>query len=90
MYGYAYPPTPLIPRILQKLRHLPAYQILLVTPFWPRSPWFALLVEMAIEDPWPLPSNPRLLSQVLGNGRRVFHSNPALLNLHEWRLCKPL
>ena len=35
LYGYVYPPTALIPRVLRKLRLQPTAQILLVAPFWP-------------------------------------------------------
>ena len=35
LYGYAYPPTNLIPRVLRKLRLQWSARILLVAPFWP-------------------------------------------------------
>lgn len=37
---YAFPPIPLIPRVVWKMIILKA-KLLLVAPNWPRCPWFA-------------------------------------------------
>ena len=49
LYGYAYPPTALIPRVLRKLRLQPTAQILLVAPFWPNQPWFRQMTSMLMD-----------------------------------------
>ena len=51
LYGYAYPPTALIPRVLRKLRLQPTAQILLVAPFWPSQPWFRQMTSMLTDLP---------------------------------------
>ena len=51
LYGYAYPPTALIPRVLRKLRLQPTAQVLLVAPFWPSQPWFCQMTLMLTDLP---------------------------------------
>ena len=46
LYGYAYPPTNLIPRVLRKLKLQWSARILLVAPFWPSQPLFRQLTSM--------------------------------------------
>jgi hypothetical protein len=85
MYAYAFPPTPLLLPVLQKMQTTNC-MILLVAPYWPRMTWFPILTKLALEAPMPLPQSPDLLSQRLGNGRLVLHSNPQVLRLHAWKL----
>ena len=42
------------------------------------------LVTLAVAEPVRLPPDQKLLSQVLGSGKLVFHTNPTVLNLHAW------
>jgi hypothetical protein len=89
MFAFAFPPTPLLLAIMQKMMQTKC-TMLLVAPYWPRMPWFPMVAKLAIGVPMPLPPLPDLLSQVLGNGRLVFHPNPLVLKLHAWKVSNPL
>lgn len=89
MFAYAFPPVPLLIKVLQKFQHSQC-TLILVAPFWPRMPWFASIQQNATEAPIPLPQDPQLLSQILGNGRLIYHPNPDLFHLHAWRISSLL
>ena len=80
---YAFPPFPLIQRTLVQLHHQSA-EAILVTPFWPRQPWFPTLVDMAV-DSVRLPSFPALITQDAGT---VFHPDLHTLRLTAWRISR--
>jgi hypothetical protein len=50
MSAYAFPPTTLLLKVIQKITETPC-PVLLVTPYWPRMPWFALLLQLADRPP---------------------------------------
>lgn len=52
---YLFPPLPLINRVLSKFISDNVNQGLLITPFWPSSPWFSSLLNILIESPFILP-----------------------------------
>uniref|UniRef100_A0A803J9S3 Core-binding (CB) domain-containing protein n=1 Tax=Xenopus tropicalis TaxID=8364 RepID=A0A803J9S3_XENTR len=52
--AYAFPPIPLIPRLLLKIRR-ERIPTILIAPWWPRRAWFAELIQMSAEQPWTLP-----------------------------------
>ncbi|KAK7898546.1 hypothetical protein WMY93_019399 [Mugilogobius chulae] len=79
---YAFPPLPLLPALLSRIRLLRA-QILLVAPNWPQRPWMSEVSEMLDRPPWRLPDRPDLLTQHQG---RIWHPRPKALNLHVWPL----
>ncbi|XP_064415368.1 mitochondrial import receptor subunit TOM5 homolog isoform X4 [Latimeria chalumnae] len=79
---YAFPPIPLFPRVIQKLRNKGGLMIL-IAPHWPRQLWFPDLLNLQLEPALPLPFWDTLLSQ---NEGRVLHPNPRSLNLHAWIL----
>ena len=54
---YAFPPVPLIPRLLSRLL-VEDRLMIVVVPFWPRRSWFPLLRALAVQDPWILPRFP--------------------------------
>ncbi|CAJ0966409.1 unnamed protein product [Ranitomeya imitator] len=60
--AYAFPPIVMIPAVIRKIREDQA-RIILKAPFWPRRPWFSLLRQMSVTDPWILPEIPDLLTQ---------------------------
>ncbi|XP_063802384.1 uncharacterized protein LOC134970322 [Pseudophryne corroboree] len=60
--GYVFPPIPLIPRLLQRIRR-EGLAVILVTPDWPRRQWYTLLRSMVVGDPFRLPLRPDLLLQ---------------------------
>ena len=73
--AYAYPPTALLHRVIQK--------IILISPGWPGMPWFWDLVQRSKEIPLQLPVSTTLLKQ---SHNYVFHRNLQHLNLHTWCL----
>ena len=80
--AYAYPPTALIHRVIQKIRQ--CYCLIIVkAPGWPGMPWFWDLVQLSTEIPLQLTVSTTLLKQ---SHNYVFHSNPQHLNLHAWCL----
>ena len=85
MFAYAFPPPVLLHKVVQKIHQHPC-RMILVAPYWPRMLWFPSLVTLAVAEPVRLPEDQKLLSQVLGSGKLVFHPNPAILNLHAWLL----
>jgi ribonuclease HI len=50
VFGYAFPPFALLPRILQKIRMEKA-DIILLVPKWPTKPWFSLFKRMIMQGP---------------------------------------
>ena len=52
--AYVFPPIPLIPRVIKKLRQAVGVY-LLVTPFWTAQTWFPKLVSLSVSDVRRLP-----------------------------------
>ena len=80
--AYAYPPTALLHRVIQKIRQCHCL-IIVIAPGWPGMPWFWDLVQLSTEIPLQLPVSTTLLKQ---SHKYVFHNNPQHLNLHAWCL----
>ena len=76
--AYAYPPTALLHRVIQKMRQSSCL-ISIIAPGWPGMHWFWDLVQLSTEIPLHLPVSRTLLKQ---SHNYVFHSNPQHLNLH--------
>ena len=51
---YAFSPFPLIQAVLDRTR------MAVVAPYWPRQPWFSLLLSLLSGTPWQLPLSPDL------------------------------
>ena len=84
---YAFPPTPLIPRVLDIIREIRGTTVILIAPNSPARYWYPDLLELAIEGPLDLPLTRSLLSQrVPGLARLVYHLRPEALNLAAWLL----
>ena len=83
--AYAFPPLPLIPRVLAKIRQSQGIFILL-TPFWPTRSWFPSLMQMNILDARRLP-----LSQNLVIDLQTGAPPPLLdsLRLVAWMISSP-
>ena len=66
--AYAYPPTALFHRVIQKIRQCHCL-IIVIAPGWPGMPWFWDLVQLSTEIPLQLPvsmtqaQHPRLVSR---------------------------
>ena len=80
--AYAYPPTALLHKVIQKIRQCQCL-IIVIAPGWPGMPWFWDLVQLSTEIPLQLPVSTTLLKQ---SHKLVFHNNPQHLNLHAWCL----
>ena len=80
--AYAYPPTALLHKVIQKIEQCHCL-IIVIAPGWPGMPWFWDLVQLSTEIPLQLPVSTTLLKQ---SHRYVFHNNPQQLNLHAWCL----
>ena len=82
LVAYAYPPTALLPKVVQKLQSQ-SCRLILIAPGWPTKPWFWDLVELSLDLPRQLPPLRTLLKQPLSHR---FPPNPESLNLHVWYL----
>ena len=80
--AYAYPPTALLHKVIQKIKQCHC-MIIVIAPGWPGMPWFWDLVQLSAEIPLQLPVSTTLLKQ---SHKYVFHNNPQQLNLHAWCL----
>ena len=78
---YAFSPTALIHRVIQKIRQC-HFLIIVIAPGWPGMPWFWDLVQLSTEISLQLPVSTTLKQ----SHSYVFHSNPQHLNLHAWCL----
>ena len=80
--AYAYPPTALLHKVIQKIKQCHCL-IIVIAPGWPGMPWFWDLVQLSTKIPLQLPVSTTLLKQ---SHKYVFHNNPQQLNLHAWCL----
>ena len=84
LLGYAFPPLPILGRVIRKAREESATRIL-VTPNWPSQPWFPDLVLLTHTPSFPLPQRRNLLVQLRTS---VPHSSLSQLQLHIWLPCR--
>ena len=80
---YAFPPFPLIGRVVARVRESSRLAMTLVAPLWPEKEWFADLLLLLTQPPLALPWWDSLLRQPHCN---LFHQGVHALNLHAWRL----
>lgn len=80
IYGYAFPPIPMIPRIIRKVRKDKAI-VLLIAPIWPRRSWYSDLLDLLCHPPILIPIKENMLFQ-----KGVYHNNPQFLKLAAWKL----
>jgi hypothetical protein len=80
VYGYAFPPIALIPRVLAKMLREEA-MILLIAPRWPGRPWYTTILHHLIAPPLALPDRPDLLWQL---SQQCL--NPSFFKLTAWKL----
>ncbi|XP_045545921.1 uncharacterized protein [Salmo salar] len=80
---YAFPPLfPLIQAVLDRTRMAEHCQ-LLVAPYWPRQPWFSLLLSLLSGTPWQLPVRPELPASVASETAPP-QSVGLATELHQW------
>ena len=80
---YAFPPFPLVGRVIARVRESSQVAMTLVAPLWPEKEWFADLLLLLTQPPLALPWWDSLLRQPHCN---LFHQVVHALNLHVWRL----
>ena len=80
---YAFPPTAILGKVVEKLQSSQCSRIILIAPGWPNMPWFWDLVAMSSRIPLSLPKFPNLLTQPFN---QTHHRNLTSLNLHVWLL----
>ena len=81
--SYAFPPFPLLNKVIRKARMEQA-SLILIAPFWPYQPWFPDLLSLTHSPPLKLELRSGSLVQPRSG---IPHGNPGFLNLHAWRLC---
>ena len=77
---YAFPPFPLVGRVVARVRETPNLSMTLVAPLWLEKEWFA---DLLTQPPVALPLWDQLLRQPHFNR---FHNGAQSLSLHAWRL----
>ena len=83
--AYAYPPAPILPRVLHHIRQSRNTIIILIAPNLPLRPWFPDLLAMVRAGPLPLPLHQWPLRQrVPGTRGWTYHTRPEQLNLAAW------
>ena len=82
LWGYAFPPQPILNKVLQKIR-LSQCRMILIASAWVQQPYHPDLLELSVQPPFRLPLLPDLLSQPLTG---VLHQQPEMLQLHAWLL----
>ena len=81
--AYAFPPTAILGKVVEKLLDSPCKRLILIALGWPNMPWFWDLVTMSSQVPLCLPNLPNLLTQPFN---QIPHRNLTTLNLHAWLL----
>ena len=81
--AYAFPPTAILGKVVEKLQDSSCKRIILIAPGWPNMPWFWDLVTMSSQVPLSLRNLPNLLTQPFN---QIPHRNLINLNLHAWLL----
>lgn len=77
---YAFPPTAIIPKVIQKIK-AEKTTVILIAPHWPQRAWFSHLKNLSIQPQLTLTDRPDLLSQ-----GPVNHPNHKILKLSAWLL----
>ena len=86
MDRHAFPPIPLLEKMLVKIREDQVDDVIVITPSWLRRSWYYLFLQMACEIPLLLPCRRDLLSQCLPNKGMLYHTDLLTLRLTVWKL----
>ena len=81
--AYAFPPTAILGKVVEKLQDSPYQRLIIIAPGWPNMTWFWDLVEMSSQIPLLLPQLPNLLTQPFN---QTPHRSLTNLNIHAWLL----
>ena len=82
LWGYAFPPQPILAKDIQKIR-ASTCRVILIASAWRQQAYYPDLLELSARPPFRLPLLPELLSQPVSG---VFHQQPEFLKLHAWLL----
>ena len=82
---YAFPPAPIIPKTLQKIKGSQGTSMILTASQNPSRPWHPLLLLLSQRPRIPL-TNVALYQYVPNRRRLLFHREPHLLDLAAWTL----
>ena len=82
---YAFPPAPIIPKTLQKIKDSHDTMVILIASQHPSRPWHPLLLQLSRRPPIPL-TNVALYQYIPNIRRPQFHRDPCLLDLAAWTL----
>ena len=84
---YIYPPSVMVPRVIQKIRESPGVCLILIASMSTMRAWHVDLRELATRDPIPVCREEGSLWQCLIGSREVqFHPRPNLFQLGAWLL----
>ena len=78
---YAFPPFPLVGRVIARVQQSSRVAMTLVAPLWPEKEWFADLLLLLTQPPLALPCWDKLLRQPHCS---LFHQGVHVLRLHAW------
>ena len=65
LHAYAFPPTIMVPSVLNKIRQSQC-RIILIAPLWLQQTWFSEVLHLLVSAPVHLPLFPNLLTQAKG------------------------
>ena len=84
---YAFSPSPLIPKVLSKLKDF-REEVMFIPPLGPHRAWFSLLLDRLSQAPTPIPVTPDLLRQPLSGILMETGFMPGLQTV--WRALKAM
>lgn len=80
---YAFPPTAIMEKVIEKLQLERPQRLLLVAPMLLEAPWFPQLMQTPHASPVLIPFQ---VGDLVQPHWSYAHPNPALFNLHLWRV----
>ena len=83
---YAFPPTIILPQVIEKMKQEKGARVLLVAPLIPAAPWFPQVRRWAVKAPRPLPLLPNPLRQPHWSYQ---HPQPETMRLHLYQVKIP-
>ena len=84
MLAYAFPPIPLLLKVLLKMEKETCL-VILIAPCWESHPCFPVLLSLLVAPAIKLPCRRDLLIQPHS---RLTHLKPEIFNLHAWLCCR--
>ena len=84
MIAYAFPPVPLLMKVLLKIEKETCL-VILIAPSWESHPFFPVLLSLLVAPAVRIPIRKDLLIQPHS---RLPHLKPEIYNLHAWLCCR--